>query len=457
MDNQFILAMYLRISSNNEQYGDSQSITGQRDLINEYIQTHDELKKAHVIEFSDDGYSGTNFERPSIIKLLEKAKRGEINAIIVKDFSRFGRNYIDVGDYIEQIFPFLNVRFISVNDCFDSATQQNSADIGIAFKHLCDDYYCKDLSRKIKANVRTAWESGKNLSLGFYGYKRNPMDKYQLIIDEETSSVVRFIFQKAILGISSPQIAVALNKKGILTPLAHSIKKKGAVSENKLKRVWKGETTLNIIRDLRYTGLLIQGMNAAQPEFIIYEKKLEAIVTREEFEKAQGCIVKKRKYKKNKPKSRHAFPVKIRCSDCGHAMTRLSERSKKYFCPYARVMPDNPCLTGKIGIDKLRNIALSSIQQFYNLIEREAKGKYVISSVNLLRKIQSLEKELSSISNSKLILYNKYSDGKISYDKYLIEQGEANKESKDLIIQIDTLKKDAIIIGEKILNLQWKY
>ena len=122
MSKPYVAAAYLRISSDDGLHGDSQSISGQRELLSRFIRSHPELKSASVIEFSDDGYSGTNFQRPGVAELLERARSGGVQCIVVKDFSRFGRNYIEVGDYIEQIFPFLRVRFISVNDGYDSET-----------------------------------------------------------------------------------------------------------------------------------------------------------------------------------------------------------------------------------------------------------------------------------------------------------------------------------------------
>jgi len=463
MDNQFVIAMYLRISSSDEQYGDSQSITGQRNLINEHIQTHSEFKNANVIEFSDDGYSGTNFERPGIIKLLEKAKCGKINTVIVKDFSRFGRNYIDVGDYIEQIFPFLDIRFISINDYFDSSKHQNVGDIGVAFKHLCDDYYCKDISRKIKSGIKTAWESGKNISRGIYGYKKDPMNKYQLIIDENTAPIVRLIFDKAISGKSPSQIAIALNKEDILSPLQYLINNEKVISKKNLKRVWTKCGVLRIIRDLRYTGLLVQGMTACngnsnikipQSEWFIHEGKFEAIVTKEEFENAQKCSKRRLKKDNVKTKSPHSFPVKIRCGGCGHTMIRCSGRSKKYYCRYTKFIEDNTCFTSKLGVDELRIVILTSIQQCYTLIENKKKNddERRASSVETLKQIQFLERELSSISNSKLMLYNQYSDAKLSHEEYSIKQNEIDKNSEVLSEQINILKKDVIIAKEENLE-----
>jgi len=447
MDNQFVLAMYLRISSNDEEYGDSQSITGQRYLINEYIRTHTEFKNAHVIEFLDDGYSGMNFERPGIIKLLEKAKNGEINAVIVKDFSRFGRNYIDVGDYIEQIFPFLNVRFVSVNDNFDSATQQSVGDVGISFKHICNAYYCEDISRKVKASLKTAWESGKQLSRGIYGYKADPMDKYKLIIDEDTYPIVRRIFKQAGLGETPSQIALALNEENVLSPLRYLISTKKVKAKDDSKKVWIGSSVIRIIRDLRYTGLLIQGMTAPQAEWFVHQGKLEAIVTQEEFEKAQNCI---KKVKRTKPNTAvYSLPVKIICGSCGHKMTRSRKKSGAYYCSYAKITSDNSCSNERIEFDTFKSTMLSSIQQYHNLIERKNDNENS-TPVDILKQIQFLEKELSNFSNAKLILYNRYSDGKLSYNEYLIKQSEADKKSENLTIQINKLKKDLLVAEENL-------
>ena len=463
MDNRYIIGMYLRISSDDGFHGDSQSIAGQRDLINEFIRNHAELKGSRIIEFSDDGYSGTNFNRPGITQLLEKTRTGEINSIIVKDFSRFGRNYIDVGDYIEQIFPFLNVRFISINDCFDSSTQEQSAgDVGIAFKHLCNDYYCKDLSRKVKSGLRMAWESGKHLSsFVIYGYKKDPADKYCLIIDENSASVVRGIFDKAIAGVTPSQIALALNTDGVLTPLEYLVEKNHVRAWSKLKKIWTGTEITRIIRDLRYTGLLIQGMTARdsmgsirshrtpESEWVIHQGKLEPIVTNEEFEKAQQCI---RKIKRSSARSNsrvpspYSFPVKIRCGGCGHAMVKNNAKVMAYYCRYTNMSTDNTCFTGRIEVETLKSIILSSIQQLHNLVEPQKKAacESVPSSIDTLKEIHSLQRELSTASNSKLLLYNQYSDGEIGADEYTRKRKAIDEQSTDLVNRISILEKDLV-------------
>ena len=149
-----ILAEYLRISKDDGRDDESQSIENQRKLIADYVASHPDLAHKTAVEFIDDGFTGVNLNRPAAIRMLEMVKRGEIDSIIVKDFSRFSRDYIEAGDYLEQIFPFLNVRFISVNDGYDSAIHGSLAgDIGNGFKNLYNSYYSKDLSRKVRSGL----------------------------------------------------------------------------------------------------------------------------------------------------------------------------------------------------------------------------------------------------------------------------------------------------------------
>jgi len=286
------------------------------------------------------------------------------------------------------------------------------------------------------------------------------MNKYQLVIDENTAPIVRLIFDKAISGETPPQIAIALNKENILSPLGYLIKKNEVNSKNNLQKMWVGKTVIRIIRDLRYTGLLTQGMNVRdntgniktpQSDWFIHQGKLEAIVTREEFERAQNCIRKIKKRNTSTVKAKHSFPVKIKCGGCGHSMARLNKRSKRYYCRYAKMMTHNTCFTGRMGVDEFRIGTLTSIQQCYNLIESKKRhgDEKTASSVETLRQIQSLERELLSISKSKLMLYNQYSDGKLSHEEYSSKQKEVDKNSEVLSIKINTLKKDIITVKEE--------
>lgn len=202
MDNKKYIAEYMRISDddrnlgNNKEKEESNSIGNQRKILQDFIRNHQELSEYLVKEFFDDGFSGVNFNRPGIKALLEEVREGKINCIIVKDLSRFGRNYIEVGDYLEQIFPFMGVRFISVNDHFDSARQFGGIEIG--FKNLMHDLYSRDLSKKIKIVKKLYHERGI-FSGGDapFGYQRTT-DKYEAYQpDEKTADIVKLIFNLA--------------------------------------------------------------------------------------------------------------------------------------------------------------------------------------------------------------------------------------------------------------------
>lgn len=159
-------------------------------------------------EFVDDGFTGTDFERPAFQDMIEKVKTGKISCVIVKDLSRFGRNYLEVGDYLEHLFPFLGIRFIAVNDNYDSQDYAGTnAGIDIAFKNILHDYYSRDLSVKVRSAQRSRMKTGKYVNVPPYDYKRDPKDKHHLLPDPDTAPVVRRIFQMIIDGNSTAQVA----------------------------------------------------------------------------------------------------------------------------------------------------------------------------------------------------------------------------------------------------------
>ena len=212
---EYVIAKYLRLSLEDGdldplEKDESNSISNQRKLLDNYINEKLGECKAKILEFVDDGKSGTNFDRPAVTKLLNMAKAGKVNCIIVKDFSRWGRNYIAVGDYLEQIFPFLQIRFIAVNDDYDSDKLQygSAGMVDVGFKNIMHDLYSKELSQKLKLTKRQLFAAGKyHSSFSFYGYLKSPKEKYKLVIDNETATVVRKIFKWAERGMTTMQIA----------------------------------------------------------------------------------------------------------------------------------------------------------------------------------------------------------------------------------------------------------
>lgn len=211
-------ATYLRLSRSDGDQQESNSIKNQRALLNDYMGKHPELHKFD--EYVDDGYSGTNFERPDFKRMMQDIEKRNVNCIIVKDLSRFGRNYIETGRYLERIFPFMGVRFIAINDHYDSAEENDDKGrILIPFNNLINDTYCRDISLRVRSHLDVKRKEGQFIgSFAGYGYRKDPKDKNHLIIDEYAAGIVQEIFKQKLNGMSSQRIASHLNELGVLPP-----------------------------------------------------------------------------------------------------------------------------------------------------------------------------------------------------------------------------------------------
>lgn len=259
-------AIYLRISKEDGSV-ESNSIANQRELIKEFLKTKDDI--SICFEKIDDGYSGANFQRPGFMEMLDEIKEGKITCVIVKDLSRFGRNYIEAGRYIEKIFPFLGVRFIAINDNYDSKyINVGIGEILIPFKNLVNDAYCKDLSIKIRSQLNIKRKKGEFVgAFPTYGYKKSDKNKNKLIIDEYPAEVVKDIFRWKIQGLSHKKIADRLNLYGILSPMEYKNYKglayKTSFKENP-KAIWSSMAVARILKNDIYIGNLIQGKEANQ-------------------------------------------------------------------------------------------------------------------------------------------------------------------------------------------------
>lgn len=254
--------LYLRLSRDDGDKEESNSITGQRELLRDFIRTRPELREYAVR--IDDGFTGSNFERPSFKKMLEDVKAGRTNCIIVKDLSRFGRNYLDAGEYIEKIFPFLGVRFIAVNDNYDSLGGKNASDeLIIPFKNLINEAYCRDISVKVRTQLEVKRKSGQHIgAFAVYGYLKDETDKNRLVADEYAADVVRDIFKWKLEGMSPQDIAARLNHSGVLSPMEYkrSLGMRFATSfKANPQAAWSANAVLRILKNPVYTGVLIQG------------------------------------------------------------------------------------------------------------------------------------------------------------------------------------------------------
>lgn len=326
------IAIYLRISKKEKEI-DSQKITNQLNLINEsdskessskesnsiesqrqllydYITKNSIISTWKTMEYCDDGYTGTNFNRPAIQKLLKDIQNNQIQGIIVKDFSRFGRNYLEVGEYLEKIFPSFSIRFLSVNDCYDSENNHQSVWLQYAFKNIINDYYSRDISKKVKTALKSRKEKG--LFMGVvapYGYEKSEDVKGKLVIDQEASEIIKEIFALRMKGYTLLKIAEELNNQGVPTPLEYkrlredkACNNETALCENQLsqKRKWTVATISRIVNNPMYTGSMINArfkveevgskkkkLNKRQ-DWIIVPNTHEAIIDEDTYEKAHN-------------------------------------------------------------------------------------------------------------------------------------------------------------------------
>ena len=294
------IAIYIRLSKEDDKYKEeSNSITMQRIFLQRYVAEN--FSNYDLLEFCDDGYTGTNFERPGMQEMLELVRDSKINCIAVKDFSRFARDYIELGSYLEQIFPFMGVRFISVNDNYDSKNYQGSiADIDVNFKNLLYDLYSKDLSQKVRSSLAVRKEKGQYVSGNSpFGYEKASEDRHALVIAEDEAEVVRRIFSLTVEGYTSVEIARLFNETQIKTPIEFKIEKGKTSREPKGDRfMWSSSTICQILRNEIYIGNIVQkkytkdfvgGKNHLNPRenWLVTYNHHEPIIEKHIFEQVQ--------------------------------------------------------------------------------------------------------------------------------------------------------------------------
>lgn len=301
------IAIYMRVSKEDaKDKEESNSIGMQRMLLRKFVA--EKFSDYELSEFCDDGYTGTNFERPGVQKLLEQVRDSEISCIVVKDFSRFARDYIELGAYLEQIFPFLGVRFLSVNDNYDSSDYQGGiAGIDVNFRNLLYDLYSKDLSLKVRSSLAVRKEQGQYISGNSpFGYEKDPDDRHALVIAQDEAEIVKRIFSLKVEGYSSTQIARLFNADGIKTPIEFKMEKgrtRRAPKGGKFQ--WSTGTICQILRNEIYIGNIVQkkyekdfvgGKNHIRPreEWLTGYDHHEPIIERAVFEKVQEGRGKRR-------------------------------------------------------------------------------------------------------------------------------------------------------------------
>ena len=386
-------AIYARLSRE-DNLSNSDSIENQIALLERYIDARPYLQLADI--FADNGFTGTDFERPEWQRLMEAVQQRKINCIIVKDLSRLGRNYIETGEFLEKICPFFDIRFIAVHDNFDTDTAEANGQLSVSLSNIINDYYAKDISRKVTSALRSKMEKGEYIgSWEKYGYVKSPENKNQLIVNPETAPVVRMIYQWRSEGMSYMGINKKLNDMGIPSPGQYKADR-GIVTNNNQKPrkiLWNKHMVTDILKDITYLGHLAQRKTTQclyagipfsrteEQDWILVENTHEAIIEPELFEKVQAINEKAAAAQKanrgkydHLPKAKNIYGKKFTCADCGSVMKLVrsfsTNKDKVYFtfkCPAHEEHGARACTAKRMRKADVDKAVLSSIKAQFEL------------------------------------------------------------------------------------------
>ena len=330
------VGIYCRLSNDDERAGESLSIENQRLLLQQYVR---DRGWNEIDTYIDDGYSGTNFDRPGVQRLIADAQAKRINLILVKDLSRFGRNYIEFGRYIDYVFPAIGCRFIALNNGVDTANNDSSMD-SMCFLNLFNEFYSRDTSKKVKAVKKACAENGK--FMGTHpplGYKRDPADKHHFLIDEDTAPIVRRIFSLRASGMTFRRIATMLNEEGVPSPGTFYYQGKGTEDPRRVNHKWAETTVKVLLRNEVYIGNMVQGkcgslsykskklVSKPKEEWIRVEGTHEPIISREVWDTVVSIDLRKVRKPDTENGNRSIFVGLVYCAKCGFKMQNQVKNS----------------------------------------------------------------------------------------------------------------------------------
>ncbi len=457
-------ALYLRLSQADEEeaelYGfpESQSIQNQRQLLMDYLNSHEEFSSWEVIEFVDDGFSGKDGMRPQFQKMLGMAKNHELNLVLVKDFSRLARNYILMGDIVEQFFPSMGVRFISVNDHYDSAASTQADDMSRVLKSVLHAYYSKELSDKLRKTAEMKMRRGLYCGNAPFGYVFNE-DRTKFLIDPEAAETVREIFRLALAGHPAKEIARILTETGYAPPTVYNLShnnKKPRTKNTPEQDFWKPNSILHILHNPVYIGTLQMNLEVhvypasrhlrtTKPEErVVFEDAHEAIISKEEFDRVQELFPKSTA---TPSVSKTQYPLKshVFCGGCKHTMERYCSRPWKFYCRHHAVNP-NRCTGKRYTESELEETVLHALLPMLRLLEEKADGDASLQALSqdwlssCQEKLRQQRIELGDVKSRKLALYESYLAGTLALDSYRIQTDALSSLVRKLETDIDSLE-----------------
>ena len=458
-------AAYLRLSIEDGDKAESNSIGNQRELIQNFVAERPEL---HLVgEYADDGYTGTNFDRPGFQKMMDGVRSGEIDTIIVKDLSRFGRDYIGVGEYMEQIFPLLGVRLISINDNYDSSNY-NGTTLGmdLIVSNLVNTMYCRDAGKKLRTANRVKWRKGiSTASAAPFGYQFDPNKKGSYIIDPPAAKIVRRIFDLAILGLGTREIAMALNDENAPVPSVYNREHKAYGKETTYTIapviLWDSSRVWKILTAYVYTGAMVLGKSqrlisgkkiiriVPKGQQYITEGTHEAIVSREEFEKAQ-LVIRNNGHRVVMGSVDFPLKGKIRCGNCRRVLGYdYKQASPIFWCREGmELIGQTQCSSEIYQASDIENAVfqalkkeLSLLDSLYSDIKKEEQSLKEASRKASRRKTL-MEQELKNLKGEKMRMYEEYAAGTLSLDNYKSKKLECDRKITEVQDKIEQFKAE---------------
>ena len=471
------LAYYIRLSEADEDTGkekdESESISNQRALILKYLKEHPEFDDWTIQEFVDDGYTGTNGNRPQFQRMVDLVQQRAIQCVIVKDLSRFARNYILLGEYMEQIFPYLGVRFIAINDGYDSQKTTSATDnMSVVLKSVLNAYYSKELSHKIRATIYLKMQRKERLGMAPFGYVLDE-SRTQYLIDPEAAQTVRLIFQLAIQKKGTTEIADYLNANHIPT-IAEYYRERPELGKSHFPLAehpqWDSTKVWHLLRDKAYMGTLILRKSTVivpaskktrqtdESEQIVFENAHEPIVSKEEFELAQEIFPAS---KPRAPRNTPDYPLKsmVFCGTCRYRMVRTRVMGKdgaKFYCHHS-VQKHSSCSRKRYPERDLEQTVLQSLLPMLKLTQdtlgrkrsRQDQTQTLLGECH--KEISQEEAREKKIRLEKLELYEAYTSGTVSLRAYRAQKEALTREGKAVSSRLSQLREQKSALEGGIL------
>ncbi|MCD8239468.1 MAG: recombinase family protein [Clostridiales bacterium] len=459
-----ITALYCRLSRDDEYSGDSASIQTQKAMLKRYAE---ENGFTNCEYFIDDGWSGTNFERPSFKRMVSEIEAGRVEAVIVKDLSRLGREYLQTGYYTEIFFPQRDVRFIAVNDNVDTVSGENDF---APFKNIINEWYAKDISRKIRSAIKTKALNGEYMgNFAPYGYAKSPEDKHKLIPNENAPTVQR-MFSMALEGMTCGEIANILKEEHILTPNAYLRDTEGVTNSSETRKfhyAWSNTSVKNILSNPIYTGDMVNRKYAtksfkdkrlirlSENEWIRVAGTHEALVSYEDFETVQQRISIKKPFAQSNPDN--IFKGLIKCGECGknfvYKKDISSKQDHKYMCSWYNHYGKEWCTPHSVSVSVIYDLVLNDLNRHICFVNTD-KDAYINHLAGFSDKQSSDEKMLFQKEQDKIkkrlseiceIIQSMYEDKvfkRISAERYAVMSQNLEREETSLKERLNEIQRN---------------